>query len=131
MFMKQIIFVIQEFMYWVFGEFDGFLYSLVAFVMINYITGLMTAFLQNKISNWIKFNEICKKIAIFCLVGIGHIIDTQVIENGNVIRTIVIFFYLSNEGISIIENVSAIGLPVPKKLIEILEQLHNEKESKE
>ena len=131
MFMKQIVSILQIFMYWFFGEFDGFLYSLVAFVMINYITGLMTAFLQNKISSWIKFNEICKKIAIVCLVGIGHIIDTQVIENGNVIRTIVIFFYLSNEGISIIENVSAIGLPVPKKLVEILEQLHSEKESKE
>ena len=66
----------------------------------------------------------CKKVAIFCLVGIGHVLDTQVIQNGSVLRTAVIFFYLSNEGISIIENVALIGLPVPKKLKEVLEQLH-------
>ena len=72
----------------------------------------------------------CKKVAIFCLVGIGHVLDTQVIQNGNVLRTAVIFFYLSNEGISIIENVALIGLPVPKKLKEVLEQLHEEADEK-
>lgn len=72
----------------------------------------------------------CKKVAIFCLVGIGHVLDTQVIQNGSVLRTAVIFFYLSNEGISIIENVALIGLPVPKKLKEVLEQLHEEADEK-
>mgnify|MGYP000103882417 CR=1 FL=1 len=71
-----------------------------------------------------------KKVAIFCLVGIGHVLDTQVIQNGSVLRTAVIFFYLSNEGISIIENVALIGLPVPKKLKEVLEQLHEEADEK-
>lgn len=69
-------------------------------------------------------------MAIFCLVGIGHVLDTQVIQNGSVLRTAVIFFYLSNEGISIIENVALIGLPVPKKLKEVLEQLHEEADEK-
>ena len=72
----------------------------------------------------------CKKVAIFCLVGIGHVLDIQVIQNGSVLRTAVIFFYLSNEGISIIENVALIGLPVPKKLKEVLEQLHEEADEK-
>ena len=77
-----------------------------------------------------KASYSCKKVAIFCLVGIGHVLDTQVIQNGSVLRTAVIFFYLSNEGISIIENVALIGLPVPKKLKEVLEQLHEEADEK-
>lgn len=83
-----------------------------------------------KISSEVGFKGICKKVAIFCLVGIGHVLDTQVIQNGSVLRTAVIFFYLSNEGISIIENVALIGLPVPKKLKEVLEQLHEEADEK-
>ena len=116
---------------WFLGGFDGFLYALLVFVVIDYITGLMAAFFQKKLSSETGFKGICKKVAIFCLVGIGHIIDAQVIGNGSVLRTAVIFFYLSNEGISIIENVAVIGLPVPKKLIEVLEQLHDEAEETE
>ena len=85
---------------------------------------------QKKVSSEVGFKGICKKVAIFCLVGIGHVLDTQVIQNGSVLRTAVIFFYLSNEGISIIENVALIGLPVPKKLKEVLEQLHEEADEK-
>lgn len=113
---------------WFLGGFDGFLYALVVFVVIDYITGLMAAFFQKKLSSETGFKGICKKVTIFCLVGIGHILDAQVIGSGSVLRTAVIFFYLSNEGISIIENVAIIGLPVPKKLIEVLEQLHDEAE---
>ena len=113
---------------WFLGGFDGFLYTLVAFVVIDYITGLMAAFFQKKLSSEIGFKGICKKVAIFCLVGVGHVIDSLVIGSGSVIRTAVIFFYLSNEGISIIENVAIIGLPVPKKLIEVLEQLRDDAE---
>lgn len=119
------------FLGWFLGGFDGFLYTLVVFVAIDYITGLMAAFFEKKLSSETGFKGICKKVAIFCLVGIGHIIDAQVIGNGSVLRTAVIFFYLSNEGISIIENVAIIGLPVPKKLIEVLEQLHEEAEETE
>ena len=111
-------------------ELDGFLYALLMFVVIDYATGLMAAFVQKKVSSEVGFKGICKKVAIFCLVGIGHVLDTQVIQNGSVLRTAVIFFYLSNEGISIIENVALIGLPVPKKLKEVLEQLHEEADEK-
>ena len=107
------------------GGFDGFLYSLLAFVLIDYITGLMCAVLDKKLSSEVGFRGIFKKLLIFSLVAIGHIIDQSVIGEGSVIRTAVIFFYLSNEGISILENAAHIGLPVPQRLQDILEQLHN------
>ena len=118
---------IGGFMGWFLGGLDGFLYALIVFVVVDYITGLMAAFIQKKLSSETGFKGICKKVAIFCLVGVGHILDAQVIGAGSVLRTAVIFFYLSNEGISIIENVAIIGLPVPQKLIDVLEQLREEK----
>ena len=116
---------------WLLGGLDGFLYALIVFVVVDYLTGLMAAFIQKKVSSEVGFKGICKKVAIFCLVGIGHILDTQIIKTGSVVRTAVIFFYLSNEGISIIENVAIIGLPVPKKLKDVLAQLHDDAESDE
>jgi toxin secretion/phage lysis holin len=107
------------------GGWDGFLYALVIFVIIDYITGLMCAVLDRKLSSEIGFRGIFKKILIFSLVAIGHIIDKSVIGDGSVIRTAVIFFYLSNEGISILENAAHIGLPIPQKLKDVLGQLHN------
>lgn len=113
------------------GGFDGFLYALVTFVVIDYITGLMVAVIEKKLSSEIGFRGIFKKVLIFCLVGIGHIIDLHLIKSGSVVRTAVIFFYISNEGISILENTALIGLPVPKKLKDILEQLKDkDKEEK-
>ena len=136
--MKQIVSTVQYIFTgiggvigWFLGDFDGFLYALVVFVVVDYITGLMAAFFQKKLSSETGFKGICKKVTIFCLVGIGHILDAQVIGSGSVLRTAVIFFYLSNEGISIIENVAIIGLPVPKKLLEVLEQLYDEAEKTE
>ena len=107
------------------GGMDGFIYALITFVVVDYITGLMCAILDKKLSSEIGFRGIFKKILIFSLVAIGHIIDKSVIGDGSVIRTAVIFFYLSNEGISILENTVHIGLPVPQKLKDILEQLHD------
>ena len=107
------------------GGWDGFLYALLTFVVIDYITGLMCAVLDKKLSSEVGFRGIFKKVLIFSLVAIGHIIDKKVIGDGSVIRTAVIFFYLSNEGISILENAVHVGLPVPQKLKDILEQLHN------
>jgi len=107
------------------GGWDGFLYALLAFVVIDYITGIMCAVLDKKLSSEVGFRGIFKKVLIFSLVAIGNIVDQYVIGEGLVIRTAVIFFYLSNEGVSILENASHIGLPVPQKLKDILEQLHN------
>ena len=107
------------------GGWDGFLYALLAFVVIDYVTGIMCAVLDKKLSSEVGFRGIFKKVLIFSLVAIGHIIDKSVISDGSVIRTAVIFFYLSNEGVSILENAAHIGLPVPQKLKDVLEQLHN------
>lgn len=107
------------------GGWDGFLYALLAFMVIDYITGLMCAVLDKKLSSEVGFRGIFKKVIMFALVGVGNIIDRSVIGDGSVIRTAVIFFYLSNEGVSILENAAHIGLPIPNKLKDILEQLHN------
>ena len=108
---------------WFLGGYDGFLYALIAFVVIDYILGVMCAILEKHLSSDVGARGIFKKVVIFSLVGIAHIIDQNIIGDGGVIRTAVIFFYLSNEGISIIENSTRIGLPVPEKLKVILEQL--------
>ena len=113
------------------GGFDGFMYVLLVFVVVDYITGIMCAVLDKKLSSEIGFRGIFKKVLIFTLVAIGHIIDKNVIGDGSVIRTAVIFFYLSNEGISILENVVHIGLPVPQKLRDVLEQLNDKSEGEE
>ena len=110
------------------GGCDGLLYALIAFVAIDYITGVMCAISDKTLSSEVGFKGICRKVLIFLLVGIGHIVDAQVIGNGGVMRTAVIFFYLSNEGISLIENAAHLGLPIPDKLKAVLEQLHDRAE---
>ena len=110
------------------GGCDGLLYALIAFVAIDYITGVMCAISDKTLSSEVGFKGICRKVLIFLLVGIGNIIDVQVIGSGGVMRTAVIFFYLSNEGISLIENAAHLGLPVPDKLKAVLEQLHDRAE---
>jgi len=109
---------------YILGGCDGFLYALIAFVTIDYITGIMCAIIDKKLSSEIGFKGICKKVLIFAMVAIGHIIDTYITGTAGVLRTAVIFFYLSNEGISLFENAAHIGLPVPKKLKDVLKQLH-------
>ena len=107
----------------VMGGFDGFLYALIVIVVVDYMTGVMVGILNKKLSSQIGFRGIFKKVVIFSLVAVAHIIDTHVIQNGSVLRTTVIFFYLSNEGISILDNAALIGLPIPKKMKDVLEQL--------
>lgn len=113
------------------GGFDGFMYVLLVFVVVDYITGIMCAVLDKELSSEIGFRGIFKKVLIFTLVAIGHIIDKNVIGDGSVIRTAVIFFYLSNEGISILENVVHIGLPVPQKLKDVFVQLGDSSKGRE
>lgn len=111
------------FLGWFLGGVDGFLYALVAFVTIDYVTGIMCAIVDRVLSSEIGYRGIFKKVLIFALVGVAHIIDQNIIGDGSIIRTAVIFFYLSNEGISIIENATRLGLPIPEKLRDVLEQL--------
>ena len=108
---------------WYLGGVDGFMYALLTFVVVDYLTGIMVAILEQRISSAVGFKGIFKKVLIFILVGIAHMIDFYLIGNGSAIRTAVIFFYTANEGSSIIENAAKIGLPIPEKLIAILEQL--------
>lgn len=106
------------------GGCDGLLYALIAFVVVDYVTGIMCAISDRTLSSAVGFKGICRKVLIFTLVGIGNIIDVQVLGTPGVLRTAVIFFYLSNEGVSILENSVHLGLPVPEKLKDVLEQLH-------
>ncbi|NZA37142.1 phage holin family protein [Eubacterium callanderi] len=110
---------------WFLGGLDGFLYALIAFVVIDYITGVMCAIADKKLSSNVGFRGIFRKVLIFVMVGIGNLIDTQLIGSGEALRTAVIFFYISNEGVSLLENAAHIGLPIPEKLKDVLAQLHN------
>ena len=113
------------------GGCDGLLYALIAFVVIDYITGVMCAIIDRKLSSAVGFKGIFRKVLIFLLVGIENIIDVQVIGTGAVLRTAVIFFYISNEGVSLLENAGHLGLPIPEKIKTVLEQLHDRAEKEE
>lgn len=113
------------------GSCDGLLYALIAFVVIDYITGVMCAINDKILSSEVGFRGICRKVLIFLLVGIANILDVQVIGTGSVLRTAVIFFYISNEGVSLLENAAHLGLPVPEKIKTVLEQLHDRSESED
>ena len=110
------------------GGCDGLLIALVIFAVADYITGVMCAVADKKLSSEVGFKGICRKVIIFMLVGVAHIIDVNVIATGSVLRTAVIFFYLSNEGVSLLENAGHLGLPIPEKLKIVLEQLHDRSE---
>lgn len=107
------------------GGCDGLLYALIAFVVIDYITGVMCAISNHTLSSEVGFKGICRKVLIFLLVGIANILDIQVIGSGSALRTAVIFFYISNEGVSLLENAAHLGLPIPEKIKVVLEQLHD------
>ena len=113
------------------GGCDGLLYTLLAFVVLDYITGIMCAIVDHKLSSAIGFKGIFRKVLIFALVGVGHLLDLQVLGSVGVLRTAVIFFYLSNEGVSLVENAAHLGLPIPEKLKAVLEQLHDRAEKEE
>ena len=107
------------------GGMDGLLIALLVFVILDYVTGVMRAIADHELSSAIGFKGICRKVLIFALVGVGHVLDTHVVGTGSALRSAVICFYLSNEAISLFENAAHLGLPIPDKLREILSQLHN------
>ena len=114
---------------WFLGGADGFLYALMAFVIIDYITGILCAVADKSLSSEVGFKGICRKVLIFALVGIGNIVDIYVMGEAGILRTAVIFFYLSNEGVSLLENSAHLGLPIPEKLKTVLSQLHHREEN--
>lgn len=113
------------------GGCDGLLYTLLAFTAMDYITGVMCAVNDHTLSSEVGFRGICRKVLIFMLVGIANILDADIIGTGSVLRTAVIFFYISNEGVSLLENAAHLGLPVPEKIKTVLEQLHDRAEKEE
>ena len=111
------------------GGYDGLLYALIVFMVADYITGVMCAISDTTLSSAVGFKGICRKVLILMLVGIANLLDVEVIGTGAVLRTAVIFFYLSNEGVSLLENAAHLGLPIPEKLKSVLAQLHKKAES--
>ena len=110
------------------GTPDGLLYALIAFMIMDYITGLISAYIRKEISSATGFKGIAKKVFIMMLVAVGHILDTRVMGGGTVCRSAAIGFYIANEGISILENCSKLGLPLPQKLVNALKQIKNKEE---
>lgn len=110
------------------GGCDSLLFTLLVFVIADYITGVMCAIIDKRLNSKEGFQGICRKVIIFLLVGIAQMIDVNVIATGSVLRSAVIFFYLSNEGLSVLENSAHLGLPIPEKLKDVLEQLHHREE---
>lgn len=107
------------------GGSDGFLVTLIVFVVIDYITGVMCAIEDKTLSSEVGFKGICRKVLIFLLVGVANILDVSIIGQGPVLRTATIFFYISNEGVSLLENAAHLGLPIPEQIKEVLKQLHD------
>ncbi len=107
------------------GNMDGLVMALITFVVVDYITGVLCAIVEKRLSSAVGFKGICQKVMIFCLVGIANLLDADVLSAGSMLRTAVIFFYCANEGISIVENAARIGLPVPEKLTDVMRQLKN------
>ncbi len=128
---QGVIAIAGGFLGWFLGGLDGFLYALIAFVVIDYLTGIMCAIADKKLSSEVGFRGLFRKILIFAMVGIGHLLDSLILGDGSVLRTAVIFFYLSNEGISLLENAAHLGLPIPQKLRDVLAQLHDRSDKEE
>ena len=110
---------------WFLGGCDGLMIALIIFVVTDYITGVMCAIADKKLSSSVGFKGICRKVLIFILIGIANALDIYVLDHAGVLRTAIIFFYISNEGLSLVENSVHLGLPIPDKLKDVLEQLHD------
>jgi len=113
---------------WFLGGVDGMLIALIVLMALDYLSGVMCAIVDKKLSSAVGFKGICKKVLILMLVGVANIIDVHVVGTGAVLRGAVICFYLSNEGLSLLENAAYLGLPIPEKLKDILAQLHRRAE---
>ena len=116
---------------WFLGGLDGFMWALIVFVLVDYLTGVTAAAVKRELSSEIGAKGIAKKVFEFLLVGIANVLDKQILQQGAALRTLVIFFYVANEGLSILENCTKIGLPVPKFLKKLLKQLKDKGDGKD
>ena len=109
-----------------FGNLDGLLLTLIIFTSIDYASGVIAAIIKKKLNSTTGYKGLLKKMLIYCIVSCAYLLDMYILKQGSVLRSAVIFYYVANEGISIIENLSRCGVPVPKKLKDVLEQLKKE-----
>ena len=114
-----------------YGEVTGLFWALIAFMALDYIPGVIVAVIEKRLSSEVGFRGLAKKFLILVFVAVGHIADTYILGGTPAAMSAVMLFYIANEGISIIENAAALGLPVPKKLTNIMEQIKNKSESEE
>ena len=117
---------IGGFMCWYLGGADGFIYTLVAVMTADYVTAVMCAVRDRALSSKVGWAGISKKAVIFLLIGTGHLLDRYVLGHDSIVRTAIIFFYISNETISLLENASLLGLLIPDRLRDVLAQLRNQ-----
>lgn len=110
------------------GGLDGVIYTLIGFMSIDYITGVMSAAKCKRLSSEVGFWGLVKKVCMIALVGIANLVDVSVIGSGNALRTCVVLYLIGNEGLSLLENMTRLGVPFPKKLIDMLAQLKNDNE---
>lgn len=115
---------------WYLGDLNGLLYALIAFMCVDYLTGILVAFVRKQLSSKIGLKGLFKKITILFIIGIANLFDVYIIKDGAILRTTIAFYYMANEGLSILENSAVLGLPIPKKLKEALKQLKKKGEEK-
>lgn len=128
--MQQLVFMaLESWIIWFLGGYDGLLNALIAFMVVDYITGVLYAVSVRSLSREVGFMRLCRKVLIILLVGLANILDIQVIGSGSVLRTAVILFYISIEGISLLENATHLGLPIPEKMKAVLKQLQGRAEN--
>ena len=114
-----------------YGEVSGLFWALIAFMALDYVTGVIVAIIEKRLSSEVGFRGLAKKFLILVFVAVGHIVDTYILGGTPAAMSAVMLFYIANEGISIVENASALGLPVPKKITDLMEQIRNKSESEE
>lgn len=115
-----------------FGDLDGLMVALIAFIVLDYITGILVGTAKHRLSSHTSFVGLVKKALILVIVAVAHIVDTQILGGQNsVFRSAACCLYIANEGLSILENCGKLGVPLPKKLRNVLEQLKNESDKEE
>ena len=115
---------------YLFGGLDGFLYALISFVALDYISGVLAAIVNRELSSAIGFNGIARKCMIFIVVGMAHVADRELLGGTALMRDAVLFFYLANEGLSILENAIKINIAIPDVIKEKLLMFHERSKEK-
>ena len=106
-----------------FGDMRGCLVALLCFIILDFITGVLTGIVEKNLSSEVAWRGIIRKLIEILIVSAAHIFDKYVCGSGDIILTAVCFLFISTEGISLLENAARLGVPIPKKLVEALSQL--------